>query len=170
MTLHVCGTVEEMAIDWERLRRRLGDKRRSAGYDEGTFADLIRVNKSTIYRIENVLDLPEHRPDLDTIEAWLHATDGSSLAELFREIQLQTDDKEPNNVARTDEVAGGPAHGGRSSDSPSRDSTHILRAMFLEVSAVFANAAAALNEADRSDSGLDADASRGGRRPTGTGE
>lgn len=81
---------QNTCMDWVRLRQRLGDYRRAAGLEEIDLAGELGAAKSTVYRAENVDDLPDYRPDLDTIEAWLLKTDGPSLSVFFAE--LATDD------------------------------------------------------------------------------
>lgn len=73
---------EWVVLDWIRLRRELGECRRESGLEVADLADKLKIAKSTLYRIENVDRLPDHKVEMETIAAWLEAT-GQTLASFF---------------------------------------------------------------------------------------
>lgn len=78
------GTV----LDWIALRRALANLRRDSGLEEIELAERIGVHKTTVYRVEDVDRLPNHQPDLKTVDAWLIATDGPEIDEFFRRLKI----------------------------------------------------------------------------------
>jgi DNA-binding XRE family transcriptional regulator len=74
-------------LDWIRLRRELANLRRDSGLEEIELAKQIGVHKTTVYRVEDVDRLPNHKPDLKTVDAWLVATDGPEIDEFFRRLK-----------------------------------------------------------------------------------
>lgn len=46
------------------------------------------LNKSTVYRIEDVADRPDYQVTVDTIIKWLDATSGETLAMFFCRVEM----------------------------------------------------------------------------------
>lgn len=91
-------------VDWIALRIALAEYRRTAGMEEAELAAELSISKSTVYRIENTEDEPDHKPKLQTIDAWLRATNAGPLSALFTQLEaasisrLQTDMTSQNNL------------------------------------------------------------------------
>jgi transcriptional regulator with XRE-family HTH domain len=105
-------------LDWIRLRVGLADGRRAKALEVAQLAKAVGVSITTIYRIENVKEHPNHKPDLETIAAWAEAT-GLTLSSVFAKSEsrtglqnstLQTPHKALDNRGTPQEQA---SHGGR---------------------------------------------------------
>lgn len=72
-------------MNWHAARKRLHGLRLAHGSRSAEeFGLMIGVDKTTVYAIENTSKYPNRKPDLGTLERWLDATSGESLAEFFR--------------------------------------------------------------------------------------
>jgi transcriptional regulator with XRE-family HTH domain len=137
------ATILARVLDWIAIRRNLADCRRSAGVEESQLADLIGVDKSTIYRIENVADRPDHRPELETIESWLRFTTGVSLSGFFLQLEkgLPSSATERKTVASVSQ-GHGESHGGGGAVSATEASLKEMQAFLLRVADLAVDAAA----------------------------
>lgn len=86
----------ELTVDWIAIRKGLADQRLAADVSPEDLAKKItaagdKINKTTIYRIENVADREGHKPRLETIGLWLKYTTGLTLSSFFAQIESQTE-------------------------------------------------------------------------------
>ena len=84
--VHSCNPY---GVDWARLRKGLAEARFQAGLEVADLAKLTKLNKTTIYRLEDVDGKPNQKPDLPTIETWVLACE-LTLSEFFLQIERQT--------------------------------------------------------------------------------
>jgi hypothetical protein len=129
-------------MNWPLLRRTLGTYRRNVGMEEKELAVRLRVAPSTIYRIENVDKYPNHKPDMDTIAAWIRET-GGTFAGFFTEIDgvltpsLQNDVSQLHNLSgavssitngRANELRAEPVAASESSDATAVSALRLVQA------------------------------------------
>lgn len=92
LTFGQCADARESGVlNWLRLREALGDYRRAKPLSVAELAVKLDVHETTIYRIENLKDNPDHKPELQTISDWLDATGGPTLSSFFRQIEGLSD-------------------------------------------------------------------------------
>lgn len=84
-------------LDWLALRKALIAIRERSSLTRAAWARKIEVDKSTAGRVEDLDGLPDHKPDLDTIDKWL-APDRLSLSLFIRQFEVLT---EPQTRATT---------------------------------------------------------------------
>lgn len=71
-----------MAVDWVGIRKALRMRRSEVDMQVNELRDKSGVSRTTIYRVENVKDIPKYVIDLDTLDALASAMD-YTLADLF---------------------------------------------------------------------------------------
>lgn len=80
MAVPCCAHATQSGVDWIRLREGLADVRRGKPLTVAELAIAIGVAETTVYRIENVKENPDHKPELPTILAWLTAANGPKVS------------------------------------------------------------------------------------------
>lgn len=75
-----------MAVEWKAIRQALRVRRAELHMEVNELRTKSGIGRTTIYRIENIADLPDHVMDLETVEALSNAM-GLSLSELFLRIE-----------------------------------------------------------------------------------
>jgi transcriptional regulator with XRE-family HTH domain len=75
----------------EQIRLALAALRREHGLTEYALAKAMDLNKSTVYRVENIDDRPGYEPTIDTITRWLDATSQESLTAFFFRVEFGRD-------------------------------------------------------------------------------
>jgi transcriptional regulator with XRE-family HTH domain len=78
-----------MAVDWLGIRNALRVRRAELHMELQELVRKSGIGRTTIYRIENVTDIPDHVMDLETVEAIARAM-GLSLSELFLRVEGAT--------------------------------------------------------------------------------
>lgn len=71
-----------MSIDWRGIRDALRIRRAEKRMKVNEVAKKAGVSRTTIYRVENVTDIPEYVIDLETLDALANAMD-YTLADVF---------------------------------------------------------------------------------------
>lgn len=71
-----------MAVDWLAIRKALRMRRTEVDMQVNELRDKSGVSRTTIYRVENIRDLPQYVVDLDTLDALVQALQWT-LADLF---------------------------------------------------------------------------------------
>ena len=80
-----------MGVDWRGIRQALRVRRAELHLGVNELREKSGVGRTTIYRIENISELPDHVMSLETVEA-LSSAMGLTLSELFaRSSLLQAD-------------------------------------------------------------------------------
>jgi transcriptional regulator with XRE-family HTH domain len=72
---------------YEDVRLALQALRREADLSEYELAKAMHLNKSTVYRIEDVDSRPDYEPSIGTIEKWLDCTSGETLTTFFFRVE-----------------------------------------------------------------------------------
>lgn len=86
------GTISN-AMDYQRARGALRQRRFDRGMDANELADKAGVERTTVYRVEALKKNPGYKPDFDTLEKLVGAL-GWSLTEFFAQVEgadLQTE-------------------------------------------------------------------------------
>jgi len=75
-----------MNVDWRGIRNALRMRRAEIQMPVNELRDRSGISRTTIYRIENVTDIPDHEMDLETVAALTNAL-GLTLSQLFGRIE-----------------------------------------------------------------------------------
>lgn len=95
-------------VDYRRAREVLRARRFDLGLGVNELAKKAQIERTTVYRVENLRELPNYKPEFETMEALATAL-GLTLSQFFAQIEslqsptaTSTTDEPPHNLPSTE--------------------------------------------------------------------
>lgn len=125
----LAGAQKSLVLDWRAVRAELRRLRDVNDLTREELQKLSGVEKTTIYRIENTKELPDYKPDFDTVDALLAAMD-ITLSDFFARIEGLPPTRQTDPESRTNSHNLGAEHD-RALSAAERSADTLVQRTFI---------------------------------------